>query len=325
MKLTNLFFLFFIGISITSCDDDNMVLPEKTLLEVHQENLNTVSVNGFQMSYLEAGASNDKTLILLHGIPTSSFLYRKVVNDIAVNAGFRVIAPDMLGFGQSDKPQTAVTLTVDEQAQRVFGFATAIGVDDFVLGLHDVSGIWGMSMLKKSEANRILGLVLTDTNVGLEGSTPSPTNLPVLTGQATPREVWQQLDDADFARNSTEEFLTIGLFDDALLTEELLNAYVSPLTEGTSEAYIQLFETFPEVAFDPDLTSTMENFDKPTALVWGKEDAFFDDEIVTDYFKTHFDVSDDYVTIVPNGGHYIQEEAPNEFTAAIVQFLNEQF
>lgn len=60
--------------------------------------------NNSQIKYIDAGAKNSPCILLIHGVPTSSWLYRHMIDPL-VSKGYRVIAPDMLGYGQSDKPK----------------------------------------------------------------------------------------------------------------------------------------------------------------------------------------------------------------------------
>lgn len=315
-----------------SCDDDDIEPTPATLLEQHKVNLKSVQVGPDNMSYLEYG-SGSNTIILLHGIPTSSFLYREVAKIIADQSGFRVIAVDMLGYGQSDKPVRAGAYSPEAQASRIYDFATALGINEFVLGLHDVGGLVGWAMFLQDDLTRVKGLVVANASPAfvnmqgqLEGVTPAPLTLEILLGQVTPREQWSQLDDPDFARMATDEFLEIGFLDDTKITEELLDAYTEPIANGASENFVQFFETFGDVfAQGATLLPIFNNFDKPVAIIWGKEDAFFDVDIVPANLKAQLNVSDDRFTIIEGAGHYVQEEKPEKYAEAVSRFLNEVF
>jgi len=320
-----------LAISSISCDDDND-LSLQTLLEQHNAKLKSVLVGTDNMSYLEYG-SGDNTLILLHGIPTSSFLYREVAPKIAEQSDFRVIAVDMLGYGQSDKPVREGAYSPEAQAARIYDFATALGIDEFILGLHDVGGLVGWAMFLQEDLNRVKGVIVAnaspafvDMDGQLAGVTPAPLTLEILTGQKTPREQWSQLDDPDFARMATNEFLEIGFLDDAKITEELLDAYTNPIENGASENFIQFCETFGGVfAQGVTLQSVFNDFDKPVFIVWGKEDEFFDVDIVPVNLQTQLNVPDERFIIIEDAGHYVQEEKADEYATAVSNFLNDEF
>ncbi|WP_298545793.1 alpha/beta hydrolase [uncultured Aquimarina sp.] len=331
IKITlRLFILLFSAFAIIACsDDDDNTLNEDTdnqLIAQHLANLNFIDVSGNTMAYLDYGPADGEVLLLIHSIPTSSFLYRNVVQQIANQSGYRVIAVDYLGFGQGDKPETAGLYTLTAQANRVYAFTDALGIDDFVLGMHGIGGFIATEMMKQSTA-QINGLVIADASAWLEGATPSPTNGLVFSGQATAQEVWSQLADFEFAEFTTNEFLEIGLTNDALITEELLEAYTLPVNNaGTAQAYIDFFETIGIILADPESTDLLfQNFNKPVAIIWGEDDTFFDVNAVAARFEEQFSVPENRITIIPDTGFYIQEEAPTEYINAVVQFLDEAF
>lgn len=328
-KSIRLLLLLVLGFTAVSCDnEDDASTPSLSILEEHRANLKTVTVGGDNLSYLEYGAG-DKTLILLHGLPTSSLLYRKVAQQIAEQTGFRVLAPDLLGFGESDKPDRIEAYSFDSQAQRVFDFATALGVSEFVLTLHDSGGFVGWTMLIHGEANRISGLIITDTTLEIDpnsGFTPPAIVMPIFLQQQTPEQVWGPLSkDDQLAETEIRKFLTDGLFNDALVTDELVEAYSSPVKVST-QTYVGIFSTFPNVvANTPTIKTAFSNFNKPVAIVWGQEDIFLDASIIPNKFKEEFGVPDNRVTVIPQGGHFMQEEKPEEYISAVSTFLNEAF
>ena len=294
------------------------------LLEQHRANLNYLELDGDTLAYLEYGPEDATTLILLHGIPTSSFLHRDVAPGVA-SAGYRVIVPDLLGFGESGKPQREGAYTVATHAERVFALADALGVDTFVLGLHDIGGLVGWEMLLQ-DADRLEGLVLADTTAGLEGVTPAPLTAAIMTGEATPRETWSQLDDPAFAADATRAFLVQGYSDERLLPDALVEVYTAPLVEGSSEAFTQFFEGLGLFAeSEPVRREAFASFNKPVAIIFGAQDKFFDPDVIVPDFQRAFGVSPGYITVVEEAGHYIQEQAPAQYVGAVLDFLNESF
>ncbi len=324
--ITILLFSTLTTISCSDDDDNNNQDNGNQLLAQHIANLNTIEVSGQSLAYLEYGPSDGDVLLFIHSIPTSSFLYRNVAEQIAEQSGYRVIAVDYLGFGQSDKQDTPGLYTLNAQANRIYEFIDALGIDNFVLGMHGIGGFIATEMMKQS-TSRIDGLVIADASAWLEGATPSMTNGLVFSGQATAEEVWSQLSDFEFAQFTTNEFLEMGLSDMSLITEELLEAYTIPVNnDGTAQAYIDFFETIGTILADPDGTDALfQNFNKPVAIIWGEQDAFFDVDIVAARFQEQFSVPQNRITIVPNTGFYIQEEAPADYIRAVVRFLGEPF
>ncbi len=331
MNFTKIIVLLILNlVFLTSCtdDDEDTVDTPKTLLETHQENLNSIQVGAHNLTFLDYGPKDsDKVLILLHGVPTSSLLYRNVAEQIAKNTGFRVLAPDLLGFGGSDKPVDTNSLySFNDQAQRLFDFATALDVKNFVLGVHDSGGFVGWTMMIHTEAERIDGLLITDTLLEFDGFTSPSFMVPIFTQQQTPAELWGPLDEnEELAEAGIRSFLEGGIFDGKLVNDELVEAYSTPLNES-SETYIVLFNDLNNVLLNtPTIKTAFSDFNKPVAIVWGKEDAFMDATIVPQLFQNDFGVPANRLSIIEGAGHYLQEDKPDEYVKLVSIFLNEDF
>lgn len=278
------------------------------------------SVDGHDMAFLEANPNVDRTLVLLHGIPTSSYLYRDVVPELAEATGWHVVAVDLLGFGASAKPSDG-QYSVQAHAERTFGLADALGLDGFVLGVHDIGGFVGWEMLAQNPS-RLDGLVVANTTAYAAGLTPAPTTMQIMSGAATPREVWEQLDDPAFARATVREFFEIGLADPADATDDLVETYAEPLTTGSSEAFVQFFEGVGPLASEPERRERFARFPGPVTVIHGTEDRFFDVDVVPGLFQEDFGLTNDAVVRVPGAGHYVQEDAPDAYIDAVARFLS---
>lgn len=310
-----------------SKQDDVGPFPDKdkTILEAHQKKLKYVTVGRDKLAYLEYGKKYKKTLILLHGIPTSSLLYRNVAQAISIKTGYRVIALDLLGYGSSDKPVREGIYSIASQSQRVYDFANALNIDQFVLGIHDLGGVIGWQMLLNSDANKISGLFVSNTALEFEGFSPPSPVAPIFGGLATPRDHFTAiLSDSAAQRQMTLDFLEDGLAKPEILTDELLDAYAAGVTE--KEAYIGNFEAFNDfVAVVPEIKVALQNFDKPKSILWGGEDTFLDANVMGVNIKNDMNVSDEDFVILPNTSHYLQEDSPIEYIKHISKFLNTKF
>ena len=99
-----------------------------------------VNVEGLGVSYVDEG--DGPTVLMVHGTPTWSFLYRHLVRGL--RDGFRCVAPDLPGFGLSDKP-AGDAYRPDDQARRLTGFVDAVGLKDLTLVVHDFGGPIGLA------------------------------------------------------------------------------------------------------------------------------------------------------------------------------------
>lgn len=108
-----------------------------------------VEVGGSRMAYVEAGDPEGAPILLVHGNPTSAYLWRNVIPHLESQG--RVIAVDLIGMGKSDKPDIAYRF--DDHATYFSGFVEAMGLDDIVLVLHDWGGGLGTDYAARHEDN----------------------------------------------------------------------------------------------------------------------------------------------------------------------------
>jgi pimeloyl-ACP methyl ester carboxylesterase len=167
-----------------------------------------VEVNGLKLAYREAGQG--PPVLLLHGWPTSSFLWRKVMPPIARSN--RVIALDLPGFGASDKPLDA-RYDFGFFAQALDGFLEAVGTGEVALAVHDLGGPIGVRWAI-DRPERVTALALLNTLVYPEFS---DAVLEFVKACSTP-ELRERLTSPE----GLEEAMRLGLADEANLTPETL-------------------------------------------------------------------------------------------------------
>ncbi|GEM_PF-98962 len=101
-----------------------------------------------RMAYVEVGPPDGPVVLLLHGEPTWSFLYRKVIPPLAA-AGYRVIAPDLIGFGRSDKPGAVADHTYARHVDWMDAFLRRLGLEELTLFGHDWGGLIGLRLVAR--------------------------------------------------------------------------------------------------------------------------------------------------------------------------------
>lgn len=125
------------------------------------------TVDGVQLFYREAGNPDAPTVVLLHGFPSSSHMYRDLIPLLA--SKFHVIAPDFPGFGYSDMPPVdKYDYTFDNLATSVRGLLDQIKIGSYVLYMHDYGGPVGMR-IATAAPQRVKGLVIQNSNAYIEG------------------------------------------------------------------------------------------------------------------------------------------------------------
>ncbi|GFE65727.1 alpha/beta fold hydrolase [Litoreibacter roseus] len=289
--------------------------------DVHRATLQSTEIGGHSIAYLDLGDPADPAVMLLHGIPTSSFLFRDVAPRIAA-AGYRVIAPDLLGHGASDRPDDLAAYATAARADRMLALADSIGIDDFALVLHDVGGITGWQMVGDAP-ERLSAVVATNTMAGLAGVRPAPVVMQIMGGEVSPMEAFAGLDDPAAARDMAKMWLDQGWSGPGSAPEAEIDAYGADL-QGSSAAYSGFF-AMAVPAFlqgEEGLKADLAAYEGPTAIIFGENDLFFDASIVVPDLAAKLGTPDENITLIPGTGHFLQAIAPDAYVSALTEFLN---
>ncbi len=119
--------------------------------------------NGLRMHYLDEGRHGGRTFLCLHGQPTWSYLYRRMI-PVFTAAGHRVVAPDLFGFGKSDKPREDAVYTFDFHRDSLIALIRALDLRDVVLVCQDWGGLLGLTIPMKMP-ERFSGLLVMNTSL----------------------------------------------------------------------------------------------------------------------------------------------------------------
>ena len=261
------------------------------------------------IKYIDQGEGD--VILLLHGIPTSSWLYRKMVDDL-VAGGHRVIAPDMLGFGSSGNPDGYEIYSPENHAKRILELMDHLKVKTWTHVMHDAGGLWTWEVFRKSP-KRIKRLIVLNTIIYKEGFNP-PIRLKK--GKVTQLIMW-------LYRNKTAgNELLAQLFDKGLehnsLTKEDLEGYQIPLREGKTKAMYYFFSnTCNEVA---DYDELLNSIDIPVSVIWGGRDDMLLWDPQKDRVQKSLHIKDKDIQIL-DGRHFIQEAFPDKISAHINRFI----
>ena len=266
-----------------------------------------VHVDGLDIGYRELGGSGPPVL-LIHGWPTSSFLWRDIMPAIAERN--RVVAIDLPGFGASDKP-LGTRYDFAFFATAIDGLLDALAIDRVALAVHDLGGPVGVHWALRNR-DRLTRLALLNTLLYPEFSKAVQE---FVTAAATPG-LRERLTSPD----GLEEVLRLGLADPANLTDEALAGVLEPF--GPAEARRALadagiglqLEGFTEIATE------LPSLDVPVRIVYGAEDRILPDAAQT-MARVAADLPQAVVTALPGCGHFLQEEAPGEVGALLAAFF----
>jgi hypothetical protein len=127
----------------------------------------TTEIDGLKIFYREAGDEKNPVLLLLHGFPASSFMFRDLIARLSTR--FRIIAPDYPGFGYSDAPSTSeFSYTFDGLAEVVEKFTDKLGIRKYALYMQDFGGPVGFRLASK-HPDRVSFLIVQNANAYEEG------------------------------------------------------------------------------------------------------------------------------------------------------------
>jgi pimeloyl-ACP methyl ester carboxylesterase len=271
----------------------------------------TATVDGFKIFYREAGRSGAPKLLLLHGFPSSSHMFRDLIPLLADS--FHIIAPDLPGFGRSDMPpREQFTYSFENIAQVIDRFTEVVGFDRFAIYVFDYGAPTGFRLALK-HPERITGIISQNGNAYEEGLSD---------GWNPIRAYWQDASEAN--RQALRDFLnpettvwqyTHGVPDTSRVSPDgysLDNYYLA--RPGMDEVQLDLFGDYKSnVALYPDFQAYFRKHQPPFLAVWGKSDTFFLPP-GAEAFKR--DISGAVVKFYDTG-HFALETHAGEIAAAI--------
>ncbi len=268
---------------------------------------NYVEQDGLRMHYLDEGEGDP--VLCLHGEPTWSFLYRKMIPVLSRAA--RVVAPDYYGFGRSDKPTELDWYTYDRHYRSILGVVEELDLQRSTVVVQDWGGPIGLR-LAVEQPDRVDRLVILNTGVG---------------GGRPPSDTWLRF--REMLRDAGADFQAGRLIRTSAvrsLADETVAAYDAPFPVPESKAGAR---AFPElVPTEPDHPNTapmlavreaLRSWEKPALVLFGDSDPIFRPE-----------VADSISRLIPgalpaetieNAGHFVQEDAGEEVAERIVEFL----
>jgi pimeloyl-ACP methyl ester carboxylesterase len=272
----------------------------------------TTDVDGFTIFYREAGSPGAPKLLLLHGFPSSSHMFRDLIPLLADR--FHIIAPDLPGFGKSDMPGRGCTF--DRIAETIDRFTEIVGFDRYAVYVFDYGAPTGFRLAVK-HPERITAIISQNGNAYEEGLSD---------GWNPIRAYWQEPSQAN--RDALRAFLkpeatiwqyTHGVPDMAAVSPDgysLDSFYLA--RPGIDDVQLDLFGDYKSnVALYPAFQAYFRNHKPPFLAVWGKNDPFFL-PAGAEAFKR--DIPDAIVRFFDTG-HFALETHAAEIAVAIRDFL----
>jgi pimeloyl-ACP methyl ester carboxylesterase len=276
---------------------------------------NIVDVDGLKLFYREAGDSARPTVLLLHGFPSASHMFRELIPELADR--YHVVAPDLPGFGMTEQPaRDKFAYTFENIANVIDRFTEALRLEKFAIYVFDYGAPVGFRLAVKNP-ERITAIVTQNGNSYLEGV--SEAFAPV---QAYWKEPIQANRDAlrGFLAPQTTLFqYTHGVADPSLVSPDGRNLDDFYLARpGNDEIQLDLLLDYQSnVALYGTIQAYLHEHQPPVLAVWGKNDPFFIPP-GAEAFKR--DVPSADIRFV-DGGHFALETHVREIGAAMREFL----
>jgi pimeloyl-ACP methyl ester carboxylesterase len=275
----------------------------------------SADVDGLKVFYREAGAADAPALLLLHGFPSASHMFRDLIPLLADR--FHLVAPDLPGFGQSDMPaRSTFTYTFDHVADVIDRFTEVVGLERFAVYVFDYGAPTGFRIAVK-HPDRITAIISQNGNAYEEGLSE---------GWNPIRAYWQEPSQANrdalrtfLAPDTTRWQYTHGVSDETMVAPDGLsldNFYLA--RPGADEVQLDLFGDYKSnVALYPTFQKYFRTHKPPLLAVWGRNDPFFLPP-GAEAFKR--DIPGAVVRFFDTG-HFALETHASEIAAAIRGFL----
>ncbi|MER6575418.1 alpha/beta hydrolase [Nonomuraea sp. NPDC001023] len=276
-------------------------------MEIPQIRHGFVDVEGVQVFYREAGPRDGIPVLLLHGFPSASHQYRRLMD--ALGARYRLIAPDYPGFGHTEAPGDFV-YSFDRLADVVEGFVREIGLDRFVWYAFDFGGPVGFRLATR-HPEWIAGLIVQNANAYDEGLSDL--------ARTTIHASAENLGDL-FTLPVTRGQYEGGASDVSAVAPDgwTLDQHFLDLP-GRREAQLALALDYrSNLALYADWQAWLRRHRPPTLIVWGRNDAFFPEPGAHAYLR---DLPDAELHVLDTG-HFALEDKLPEIAPLVAGFLD---
>lgn len=280
---------------------------------------NYTDIDGLRMHYLDEGPSDAPVLLLLHGEPSWSYLYRHMI-PVFVGAGFRCVAPDLIGFGRSDKPTERSDHTYDGHVAWMRAFLDAVDLREVTLFGQDWGGLIGLRLV--AETDRFARVVAANTA------------LPVLRDVEFPE--FEPDPDAGVAFGGFFEWVAYsqsavdldigGVIQAGTATDlspDVVAAYAAPFPDETHKAGARAFPLLVPTAPDANEAAweVLEQWDKPFLTIWAPDDPVIDHALGHEMVdRIPGAAGQPHCTVVP-ASHFLQEDQGAEIARRVVEWI----
>ncbi|MBU7596549.1 alpha/beta hydrolase [Streptomyces sp. P38-E01] len=275
----------------------------------------TAEIDGLRVFYREAGPADAPVLLLLHGYPTSSHMFRQLIPALA--GPYRLIAPDHIGFGRSSAPGTdEFDYTFDALADVTRKLLATLGIRRYGIFVQDYGAPIGWRLALADPA-AVIGIVTQNGNAYDAGFTPDFWAPVWAYGQDTGPENEERLRPA-LGREAVEWQYTHGVPDPSLVAPEAWEHDLALLERpGVDRAQLALFADYSSnPPLYPAVHAWLRSSGVPVLAVWGRNDEIFGPAGAEAFRR---DARDAEVLLL-DGGHFLLESHLDEVADAVLRF-----
>lgn len=346
LKISGLFILLVIAIAVivvfSSQSSEKWSVGE--VIRTPDENFNNlpdypfeanyVDSLGYRIHYVDEGPRDGQVILLMHGQPSWSYLYRHIIPLLA-DAGFRVIAPDNIGFGKSDKPLKPSDHIYQMHIDVMANFVDKLALENVTFFGQDWGGLIGLRVVAE-KPDRFSRIMLSNTALPAAGGIKGWLGYPLFRLGVWKEGDVQELDSdsADFSftqwvayARHTDKFDFAKLFQGATtrtLSDEDLAGYAAPFPSNKYIAGVRMFPTLVASQLRQN-QKVMDNFyanwDKPLLTAYGTEDGIMAGREKL-WQTTVPGAKGQPHTLVEGAHHFIQDDTPAEISRLLIEFVN---
>ncbi|MBW8684969.1 alpha/beta fold hydrolase [Chitinophaga rhizophila] len=285
-------------------------------VDISNVSYNTLTIEGQDIFYREAGSPDNPTILLLHGYPSSSFMFRNLIT--ALSGKYHLIAPDYPGFGNSSMPLvTDFAYTFDHLADIIDQFITAKGLTKYSLYVMDYGAPVGYRIATR-HPERVQALLVQNGNAYVEGLSPFWDPIKAFWANPQDEAVINNMRATSQLEFTKWQYLT-GVKDANKISPDTWVYDQSKLDRvGNVDIQLSLFYSYrTNIERYPEWQAFFRNYQPPTLITWGANDEIFPVSGARAYLK---DLPDAELHLLDTG-HFALEEEGTRITSLIDDFL----
>lgn len=312
--ITSITLLFAVACNTNPKETNIIIKKNKFYTTKHK----TINIDGIDIFYREAGNINKPTIVMLHGFPSSSHMYRNVIKSLSDD--FHLIAPDYPGFGLSDTPKLdEYDYTFDNISNSIEKLIKQLNIDSYYLMMQDYGGPIGFRIATKNP-KAIKGLIIQNANIYPEGLGEWALKIGSFVKNKDFKGLVAYKNYLMSKEGIKEQYIDGAKNSEKISPVSYLTDHAFVSRKGNNEIQTAVFNNyksnFPKYS---EWQQYLKNNQPKTLIVWGINDKFFSKPGGEAYKK---DLKNPEIHFF-NGGHFMLEEYGNEVSTLIKNFINQ--